>query len=339
MRPIVLWMAALGAAALAGLHGGAAFAEEPSDTTRVLAIELFHQGRALLAQGRYAEACSKLEESQRLDPGGGTLLNLALCHELQGRTATAWSEFYEALAVARRGGREDREDQAQRHIDALEPRLVRLTIVVPAAVEADDPTIRLDGNVVPRAAWGSAIPIDPGTHVVDTDAPGRVHWQRSIEIKRDGGTAALDIPPLEGLTPRTPVPILPPSAPALPARSAPYGPPIAVHPATGGWQRPLAVGIGALGFLGMALGAVFSLEATAEWHDAQPHCVGGCDDVGYRVWSSANQDASHSTLAFALGGAAIAGGLVVWWTAPGPRRIRAASTATCNACLTLEGVF
>ena len=116
------------------LCGGARpAAADPTPEDAALATTLFQDGRALMAAGRLAEACPKLEESQRLDPGGGTLLNLALCHEQAGRLARSWSEFNDAAAVARRDGRRDRELAADSHAAALWPRLSKLTVSVPPA--------------------------------------------------------------------------------------------------------------------------------------------------------------------------------------------------------------
>ena len=63
---------------------------------RTLAAALFREGKALMDKNDFTPACAKLEESERLDPGGGTLLNLALCHEKQGR----WNEATEAFQKA-----------------------------------------------------------------------------------------------------------------------------------------------------------------------------------------------------------------------------------------------
>ena len=98
-------------------HSGLARAET-SDA--VAAQALFDQARALMTSGKASEACPKFAESQRLDPGVGTLLNLAACYEASGRPASAWSTFLEAESAARaasnvEGVRVSRERAAALH--------------------------------------------------------------------------------------------------------------------------------------------------------------------------------------------------------------------------------
>src|SRR5262249_34857046 len=159
-------------------HVCAARAEaEPSGADRTLAAALFREGKSLMDKGEFPAACSKLEESQRLDPGGGTLLNLALCHEKQGRPATAWAEFIEALGIARRDHRQARIELAEEHIAKLEPILSKLTVIVPP--ESEDTTLEVtrDGASVGRAAWGMPFPVDPGEHRVEATAAGRAPFR------------------------------------------------------------------------------------------------------------------------------------------------------------------
>jgi hypothetical protein len=169
-----------------------------TDLDRQVAQSLFDDGRALLEGGRVAEACPKFAESQRLDPGGGTLLNLALCHELEGKLATAWTEFREALSLAVRDDRKDRQELAGAHIQALLPRLTRLTVVVPEAVAARAPEITVDRTRLPAAAWSTEIPIDPGEHRVAVKAEGLPRWETTVTTVDEGRTYRIAIPPAAG---------------------------------------------------------------------------------------------------------------------------------------------
>ncbi|HET7542512.1 MAG TPA: hypothetical protein VFK05_21730, partial [Polyangiaceae bacterium] len=95
-----------------------------------LAESLFREGKRLSSERKFAEACPKFAESYKLDPGLGTLLNLAMCHESEGKPATAWAEFSEASSRAKREGDTDRAQLADEHVRALEPKLAHVTIAL-----------------------------------------------------------------------------------------------------------------------------------------------------------------------------------------------------------------
>ena len=74
--------------------------------TAAAAEHLFREGQRLMQEEDYAAACPKLADSHKLDPGVGTLLNLALCYRKAGKTASAWSTYQEAAALARKEGQD-----------------------------------------------------------------------------------------------------------------------------------------------------------------------------------------------------------------------------------------
>jgi len=274
----------------------AAYAE-PSAEDSALATLLFEQGRELIAQGQIPEACQKFAESQRLDPGGGTLLNLARCHEQEGRLASAWSEFQAAQSMARDGGRPDREAEAAYHISALEARLSRLSIVVPAAADLTGLVVERDGRELGRGAWSTAIPVDGGEHVVRATAPGRQPFTVTVVIAREQEQMTLQVPILTALA----VPVAPPVvASATPSRPAAPPEPLAdAETFTPARLRWLGIGSIALGVVAWAGGGYALAKALDEKDAAAAHCwVDGCDDVGLDKHSDA---VSHGNWATALG--------------------------------------
>jgi len=283
-------VAILGASA-ACLFSNVSFAE-PTAADKSLATQLFKEGRTLVDQGKVADGCRKLEESQRLDPGGGTLLNVALCHEKEGRTATAWAEFTEALGIAKKDDRPQRIELAQTHITSIEPTLSRLVIQVPELADAPDLEIKRDGSVIRRAAWGTAMPVDPGEHVVEASAQGKITWKHSVAVGAKADIKTVSVPTLEN------APTPPPSAVST-SNSAltPDLPVSRSRSSAAGW---VAMGFGAVG---LGVGTALGLRAMQLQKDADA----GCDRNGCFVpgASQKNTDAIRfanlSTVGFGVG--------------------------------------
>jgi hypothetical protein len=156
---------------------------------------LFQQGRALVGEGKYAEGCAKLAESQRLDPADGTSINLGQCWEKVERFASAWAAYHEGAALADARGERARADFARSRARALEPKLARLRIQVAPKARADGLVIKRDAVTVGEAAWGEPLPIDPGASLVEASAPGRRPYTVRIAVT-PGTTTTIDIPPL-----------------------------------------------------------------------------------------------------------------------------------------------
>ncbi|CAN5325742.1 hypothetical protein BH09MYX1_BH09MYX1_41350 [soil metagenome] len=162
---------------------GPAIAHAQGANNQAAAQALFDEGRRLMDQGKFADACPKLESSQKLDPGAGTLMNLASCYEKNGQTASAWVTYTDA-ASASAGRHPDWVDSAKQHVSALEPKLSRLTVDVKA--KADGLVVKRDGIVLSDGTSGVPIPVDPGKHIVEATAPGHVTFTATITLGSNG---------------------------------------------------------------------------------------------------------------------------------------------------------
>ena len=290
------------------LFAGAARAQ-PAAADRALATDLFDQARALSAEGKHAEACPKFAESQRLDPSGGTLLNLANCHEVEGKTATAWSEFREALAVAERERQPERVTFAQEHIDALARRLSRLVIRVPSSLAGKVLEVRRDGTAIPNLAIGSAMPIDPGSHHIEVRGDGYKPWSADVEIV-DGALQDVEIGPLEAADSA-----LPAVAPA-PVDVAPIGPPASAPGTSTG--RITAYAVGGFGLVAIGVGTVAGILAVTKTSQSESRCSPRCSEEGFDLHTSAVTAADVSTVSFVTGAVALGVGVLLYFTSRPP---------------------
>lgn len=153
---------------------GLASAQEPApaaDADTARADALFEEARALMASGDHAAACPKLEESQRIRPGIGTLFNLADCHEKTGQLVLAYKEFTEVAERTKVALQADREKIARERLAALEAKVPRVIVAVPD--DRRDAKVAIDGQDLPATGWNVPQPLEPGDHVVTASLPDR----------------------------------------------------------------------------------------------------------------------------------------------------------------------
>jgi hypothetical protein len=301
---------------------------QPRPADKALATELFNSGRALLTKGHLAEACAQLERSQSLDPATGTLLNLAVCHEMIGRTASAWAEFQDARILAQRDGRDDRVALADDHIRDLEGKLCRLNVLVAPEAAKGDAQVRRDGVFLPREAWGVALPIDPGAHDVELSAHGKPVWRTRVDVTESTCLQSVTIsasttasPPPSSDDHPSPVaaPVLAPGGKgssaterleALPAR-----PLSASERAIRGDSGRILAGVivSGAGLVTIGVASVFGVAAFEKRHASDGECPENrCSALGVSLNDTAKLDADLSTAGFSIGLAAIAAGTGLW---------------------------
>jgi hypothetical protein len=291
---------ALGAALLATASPSGALAQSEKPRDPIAAETLFARGKQLIDQGRIAEACAAFAESQDLDPAGGTLLRLALCHQAEGKLASAWLEFTEVVRVSQEGTGEatkltERVRIAKEHLGAIEPRLPKLVVAVPEGTRVDG--LQVTANGLPRNSgiWGVAVPIDPGDVDVVATAPGHRPFKTTVRAE-EGREARVEVPPLEV------------------EEAAPPPPSSAVEAPKGSSLRGVGIGVAAAGVAVLGVGAYFGITAISKWNDSNKQCPGTvCTSTdAVSLSHDAKQAATISDVTFGIGVAAVAAGVILF---------------------------
>ena len=246
-------------------------------------------------------ACEKFEESQKLDPAPGTLLNLADCEERAGRVVLA-AEHYKVAAAAF-AKTDPRRSFALDKSNATSARIARVTFKTDPALPPDA-TVHV-GDVVLRK-FGEELQFDPGPLTVTVEAKGR-----------DPKTLRLDLEP--GKKTEVSVDAGPPSkSTALSGNKLTPGPTKA-EGGEGSTQRTLGV-VGMIsGGVVLAAGAAFGIYALDRGAVYGSHCnhtTNACDAEGVDAASSVSWLAPVSTILIVAGGALATTGVVLFLTAP-----------------------
>ena len=270
---------------------------------------LFREGRRLLDEGRYDEACPKLAESQAQDPASGTLINLALCYEKQGRLATAWAHYHSAAELARKDGRADRVATAEAKTVELESRVPRL--IVHAVEPRPGMEARWAAVRIGAAAFDTPIPVDPGSYVVTVSAPGFGDYVQSISIEQKE-SRTLEIPALAALP--APPPSAAPAAPVtvlVPTTRPHSATPVAAEKTQKSSPVPGLV-VGGIGLVALGVGTYFALSSLDAYDEAEKACPThrGCNETARDAREEAETKAWFANISLAAG--IVATGVGAW---------------------------
>jgi hypothetical protein len=165
----------------------------------VEANAVFREAQVLMENGKVAAGCEAFEKSQELEAATATLGSLGRCRERNRQLATAWRVFLEVQRQTQ--GARDKEGRrwnrlATARVEALEPVLSKLTIVVAAGTRVEGLVVRREEDVVSEGQWSRALPVDGGVHEIRVTAPGYAEWSHRIAIGDEKDVKVVQVPRL-----------------------------------------------------------------------------------------------------------------------------------------------
>jgi hypothetical protein len=249
---------------------------------KAVAESLYQAGIKLMDEGKFDQACPKFVESQRLDAASGTQIALAKCFDKAGKTASAWALYRDVAFAFKKAGNAAGEKAATDKADQLEKKLSRLQIN--AAGDAPGLVIRRDNEEVGKAVLGTPIAVDPGPHVIEATAPGYQVWQTTVTIGQENDTQSVNIPALT---------VAPKKASSL---------------------RTVSYVVGGVGLAGLVVGGIFGGLAASGKSKLKDECPNNLCPTGAAVddLAATRSKATISTIGIAVGGAALATGVVLF---------------------------
>lgn len=215
------------------------------------------------------------------------------------------------LACAASSCPETVRDECARRLTIVSQAIPTLVLEAKDASGADVPGASASVDGVPLTARldGSALPLDPGEHVVRVEVAGLPPATRTLVV-HEGEKVRREVFVLGG-APAAQTPVVTSKTPGESASPA---------PATWGTQKTVAVVVGGVGLVGVVLGTIFGVRTESLWSNAKTECASptSCPahDQAQRDHDDALAAATVSNVAFALGGAALAGAAVLYFTAP-----------------------
>jgi hypothetical protein len=219
-----------------------------------------------------------------------------------------------------------RDDCTQRatDVDAAMPTIV-FEVKDAAGNDVAEVKVTLDGATLAERLDGSAIAIDPGEHKLAFESKGAPVVEKTLLVR----TAEKNRHERILLGAATANPTSTPSTDSG-ASGGSRGSEESGE-GGGGGRKTLGLVLGGVGIVGIGIGTLFALKASASWSNSKSECATATNcpnyDQAVTDHDSASSSALVSTIAFAAGGAVLAAGAVLFFTAPSSPSARANATA------------
>jgi hypothetical protein len=207
-----------------------------------------------------------------------------------------------------------REDCAQR-LKEVEESIPSVVFVVrdSSGKDLSDVHVIMDGAPLLERLDGSSVTIDPGEHHFTFEAEGLRTGETTVLVREGDSNRQVRVILKSTTAPES----TEAAAAATPAKTESRESAPLVDPST---RRSLGLSLGAAGAAGLVLGGVFGLVSKSTYERGREECGGNvkqCSNpVGVRDVQSAFSQATVSTVAFVGGGALLAGGALLYFTAP-----------------------
>jgi hypothetical protein len=253
------------------------------------ARQWFKEGEQAERAGDCATAIVKFQKALGVKSTAQLELRVGACQEKLGLFASARDAYERALAMARAGSQKKVVTVAEEQLAAVTPRVPHLTLRASESYEGL--RVRIDGEVRSEGV-GARIALDPGTHQLVAEAPGRRPQELAVQL--EAGADEIVTLALESLV----VAAAPP-----PADAADSGP---------GALPYVLLGVGGAAVVG---GAVLFFVARGQDGDIDARC-GGAERL---ACPASQRDAIESDVAsvdrlqgfaFGLGGLGVAAAVV-----------------------------
>jgi hypothetical protein len=214
--------------------------------------------------------------------------------------------------------------------------------------------VAVDGAPLLERLDGRPVEVDPGEHKFTFAYAGRAPIEKSFLIRegekgRHERIVFAASKPIAAAAPASaaaPAPA-PASAPPPTVRAPPPSPPPVASASPASTQRIVSFALAGAGVVGIGVGSAFGLMASSSYNQARTDCGTGCSATSKArsEKSTADGDATVSTVSFIAGGAALAAGVVLFFTAPNGREGKAPPVSVLpgigpsSASLLLTGRF